>query len=76
MCIGSGKLSKFMLKDILAQKDLVLSTMKSAVLDGGTISLDLYLRVQRSLPTGIHEQYSMEKLLNQIHNILFFVSSL
>jgi hypothetical protein len=57
MCIGSGKLSKFMLKDILAQKDLVLSTMKSAVLDGGTISLDLYLRVQRSLPTGMSEQY-------------------
>ena len=55
MCIGSGKLSKFMLKDILAQKDLVLSTMKSAVLDGGTISLDLYLRVQRSLPTGMSE---------------------
>jgi hypothetical protein len=49
---GSGTVSTFQLGDMLSQKELVLSTMKSSILDGGSISLDLFLRTQRALPAG------------------------
>jgi len=55
---GSGKLTKFVLKDIMGQKELVLSTLKSAILDGGSISLDMYLRTQRALPTELYSEKS------------------
>lgn len=50
---GSGTESTFLLGDILTRKELVLSTMQAAVLNGGSISLDLYLRVHRALPAGM-----------------------
>ena len=37
----------------MERKDLVLGTMKSSILDGGTISLNMFLKSPKALPTGI-----------------------
>lgn len=41
------------MKDILTQRHLVLSTIKTAIVDGGELSLDMFLRVSRRLPASL-----------------------
>ena len=60
---GSGIASSFRLSDMLHQKELVLSTMKSAILNGGRIFLDLFMRVNRKLPPGTYELNALLCLL-------------
>lgn len=50
---GAGNHTEFSLNDIRTQRHLVLSTMKAAILDGGDLSVQLFMRVSRHLPVAL-----------------------
>ena len=58
--------------DVRTQKQLVLTTIKTAVVDGGELSLDLFLRVSRYLPSSLSSRehrhlWSQERTTGFIH---------
>lgn len=49
----NGNISVFNLEDIRNHKQLVLTTIKSATIEGGEILLELYLKISRILPSNL-----------------------
>jgi hypothetical protein len=50
---GTDNQTEFSLHDIRTQRHLVLSTIKAAILHGGDISVQLFMRVSRHLPVAL-----------------------
>lgn len=51
--LANGNISTFNLDDIRNHKQLVLTTIKSAVVEGGEILLEIFTRVSRILPSNL-----------------------
>jgi hypothetical protein len=49
----NGKLSVFSLDDIRTKKQLVLSTLKACIIEGGDISIQLFMTLSRLLPSNL-----------------------
>lgn len=49
----NGNISIFSLEDIRNRKQLVLTTLKACIIEGGEISIQLFLKISRILPPNI-----------------------